>query len=194
MRSLDIKKLWQSEGKGSEPPTLEAVRARAAAFFRQIRARNRVEYAASAFVFAAFALKAWFDTNPIVRIGDVFMIAATAYIAWQLRRRASPSPAPVAMSMTESVAHLRAEFARQRDALANVWDWYLLPFVPGFALITIGPIVLPDTQPGPSIVAGLAMVGVVGLVFYGIWRLNKSAATKLQASIDELDAMREELE
>lgn len=195
MKTADIRKLWQMESLGAMPPSLEAVQDRAAAFHRQIGRRNRIEYIAAIVVVAAFAFYAWSESNPIVRIGHLFIVAAAGYVVWQLRRRASAERPPVAPTLPEAIDYLRGEFARQREALAHVWDWYLLPFVPGFVLIMVGPAVLPDDSgPGPGPVFGLVALAIIVLVFYAIWRANLAAARKLQQAVDELDAMREELE
>lgn len=195
MKSADIRKLWQMEGLDATPPTPEAMAERASAFARQIRRRNLIEYAAASLVVGGFSYYAWVEDNPIVRIGHLFIVAAAIYVVWQLRRRASPGEAPVAPTTAEAIAHLRREFAHQRDALAHVWDWYLLPFVPGFVLLTAGPIMLPDAgTAGPQGLLALIPVALIALVFYGVWRLNRAAADKLQSAVEELDRMREELE
>lgn len=195
MKPADIRKLWQMQGLETSPPTAQAMERRASAFARQVRLRNRIEYGAAALVVAGFSYYAWTESNPIVRIGHIFVAVAAAYVVWQLYRRASPGDAPIAATTAEAIVHLRSEFAHQRDALIHIWDWYLLPFVPGLALLMAGPLMLPETgTKGPGGWLVLAPVGVIVLIFYGIWRLNRAAADRLQASIDELDRLREELE
>lgn len=195
MKPADLMKLWQMQGLDTIPPTAEAVHERSARFARSIRIRNWVEYGAAAIVVVAFAIYAWTEANPISRIGYLFIVAAAIYAVWQLRRRASPRPAPIAPTLREAIAHLRGEYARQWDALAHIWDWYLLPFVPGFALIMVGPTVLPQASKAPpSPIFGIVAIVLIVLVFAGIWKGNRAAAARLQAAIDELDATAGELE
>jgi hypothetical protein len=190
MTSADIKRLWQDEALGSVPPDIESVQERSAAFFRTIVRRNRIEYTAAAVVVLALGIQMWFETSPVVRTGELFLMAAAIYVVWQLRLRASPKAAPIAPTLPEAIDHLRAEFARQRDALLHVWDWYMLPFVPGFALVFVGRAV------GSAAWLSLGWVAtvVIVLVFAFVWRVNRTAARKLVTAIDDLDAMERELE
>jgi hypothetical protein len=195
MKTADVMKLWQMQGLDAVPPSADAVHERSNRFARFVRRRNWIEYGAAVIVVVAFAIYAWTETNPIVRIGHLFIVGATFYAMWQLRHRASPGAPPVAPTLAQGVAHLRAEYARQRDALEHIWDWYLLPFVPGVLLVMIGPSVLPDASKAPSSpIFGLIAVVLIVLVFAGIWKGNRVAATRLQAAIDELDALQEEFE
>lgn len=195
MNSADIKQLWQRESLDSLPPSPEATQQRAFAFARHIRRRNFIEYAAAALVVAAFGYYAWTEGNPIVRLGDLFIVAAAFYVVWQLGRRTTPRRPPVAPTLVEAIDHLRGEFARQHEALVHIWDWYLLPFVPGFVLIMVGPGIMPEASATPPIpIAGFVTLVIVLLVFYGVWRANRAAARMLRKAVEELDAMREELE
>ena len=85
------------------------------------------------------------------------------------------------------------ELDRQSDALAKVGRWYLLPFAPGLALMMLAPVV----ENGPQALlrfspGAFVSIGVICLVFLGVWWLNRRAAAKLQRAIDELDALTRE--
>jgi hypothetical protein len=71
----------------------------------------------------------------------------------------------------------RRTLERQRDALRGVGSWYLLPLVPGIAVIMIGtavnkwtahPVGMGHLVMGYGIVAGL-----IGAVFFVVWKLNQ---------------------
>lgn len=194
MTSADIKRLWREEALGSVPPDIASVQERSAAFFRTLVRRNRIEYAAAAVVVFALGIQLRFETSPIIQIGELFLMAAAIYVVWQLRLRASPKAAPIAPTLPEAIDHLRAEFARQRDALLHLWDWYMLPFVPGFALVFIGRAIAPAAGSSSGRTGGAVAAIVVVLVFVFVWRVNRAAAHKLGAAIDELDGMREDIQ
>lgn len=194
MKSTDVKALWQAEGRGSVPPALEQVQDRADAFYRKITRRNWIEYAASALVVAAFAVQGWSEESRLVRLGCLLVIAGTIYVVWQLHRRASLEQAPIAPTVVQSVAYLRTQLRRQRDALRTVWKWYLLPFLPGLVLVMAGRWIAPQGESSPGLIGILGTLGLVLILFGAIWWANHRAADKLQQEIDALDAIREEME
>jgi hypothetical protein len=83
------------------------------------------------------------------------------------------------------VQFFRGELERQRDAIKNVWPWYLAPMVPGYVMLTIA-YAVSFPRPVRWIGAGAFDLFVV-LLFIGIWKVNMRAARCLQRSIDELN-------
>ena len=184
------KAAWQESAAGATPPELDSIRAGADRFYRLVRRRNRLEYAACALVLVCFTAYVFLLPSPTARIGAALIVIATLYVAWRLHRHASPDAPPAVEAARPLIAHQRAQFVRQRDALASVGRWYLLPFVPGFALMMLAPAV----ERGPEAlleegVGGLVTLAVMVAVFLGIWRLNLRGARKLQRAIDDLDAI-----
>lgn len=184
------RRAWQASADDARLPELDAVRAGADLFYRRIRRRNRIEYVASAFVIICFSAYALFLPSPVARLGALLVVIGTAFMAWQLHRRGSAVAPPDAGGSLPLLAHQRSQLVRQRDACAGVFRWYLLPFLPGLALMVLAPPAgqargaFPPLDPGQLIAAA-----VVALVFAGIWWLNRLAARKLQRAIDEIDAL-----
>ena len=85
----------------------------------------------------------------------------------------------------------RRELVRQRDALDSIFTWYLLPLIPGMAVIMLAPLLstpLADWEWPPA--DGLFVMAAVIAVLVGIYALNKFGARYLQGQIDEIDAVR----
>jgi cobalamin synthase len=182
---------WQTSVTEAPLPALADLRAGVDRFHRIIQLRNRVEYGASVLVVICFGLYTFVLPSPIARIGAFMIVLATLLVVWQLHRRASAIAAPTEDGARPLIAHQRAQLVRQRDALARVWLWYLLPFAPGLAVMMFGPTIARD--PAALLHMGwgesLSILFVVA-VFVGIWWLNRRAARKLQKAIGDLDALR----
>lgn len=190
--------LWQ-QGSG-EPPRFnpEDLRDRISRFERTIKRRNLREYVAAVPVMGVFAYYAWMFPTLLLRIGCVLVIAGTAYVVYQLHRRASARRVPADMGLRNCVDFQRSELIRQRDALKAVWSWYLLPFLPGMTVFLMGLFQftkeVTEAAGRPfhtaAAVAGYGLVSVcVAAVFVVIWLLNHRAAKKLQMQIDDLDRL-----
>jgi hypothetical protein len=159
-------------------------------FERRIFWRNIREYAAGAFVVAAYGFYEWKFPAPLMRVGSGLVIAATLYVMFQLHRRTSMQPAPADLGLSTCIELHRRALERQRDALLTIWSWYILPFLPGLAVFLTGtavsqraahPMSIFHLLRGYSIPVGLAVA-----VFYAVWRLNQRAGRKLQTQIDEM--------
>lgn len=184
------KTAWQESVTEATPPPLDAIRASADHFYRLVRRRNRIEYVASAFVIVCFTAYTFLLPSPVARIGAALVVLATLYVAWRLHRHASADAPPAAEAARPLIEHQRAQFVRQRDMLATVWRWYLMPFVPGLGLMILSPAV--ERGPEALLEAGggaLIALSIAAAVFIGIWWLNLRGARKLQAAIDDLDAL-----
>jgi hypothetical protein len=192
--SPDIRGLWQSQP--TQPPSIspEDIRGKMRKFERRILRRNIREYAGGIFVVVAFGFCEWKLPAPLFRLGSGLAIAGALYVMFQLHRRASVRPAPGDLGLSTCIEFHRQTLERQRDALRGVGSWYLLPLVPGLAVIMIGtavnqwtahPVGMGHLVMGYGIVAGL-----VGAVFFAVWKLNQRGADRLQVQIDEMTALR----
>jgi hypothetical protein len=189
MQNDDIRSLWQAQGSGDAPLTLEELRKKGAKFRTTIARRNLREYAAVALMAPYFSYFAWTARLPLMRVGNGLLAAALLYMAYQLHRRASASPAPEEMAWKSCLAFHRSQLERQRDALRGIWSWYLGPLIPGFATVAIA-ISIPVFR--KSIGAGLLSflwVAIPAVVLWQVARINKGAAAKIQRQIDELEAV-----
>ena len=185
-----IKQAWRASVTHAELPELETLRAGADRFYRRLRRRNAIEYIASALVVVCFSALAFGAPFPVVRVGAVLIVAATLFVSWQIGRRASAVAPPSVESALPLLVHQRAQLVRQRDALASVGLWYLLPFAPGMALIMFAP----AFEHGPAVLLSMrwkdiASMAFIFAVFGGVWWLNLFAARKLQKAIDEIDVL-----
>lgn len=187
--TLDPKHAWQASGESYDAPALTDVRARADKFYRKIRRRNLIEYASCVVVVIAFTRNFVVLPHILQKLGSAWLILATIYVAWQIHRRGSAVSPEQSGGMPLS-AFLRTQLARQRDLLRGVLWWYILPFIPGLALVLIG------NGQDPAMVKHvpiwLRWVSLGGMVtaFAGIWWLNQLGARRLQRRIDEIDLLR----
>jgi len=84
----------------------------------------------------------------VARAGAVMTIAGALFVAYQLHRRASSETAPAATEFEQCLGFHRRGLERQRDALENVWSWYLGPLIPGLAVFIAGTaITVPHPDP-----------------------------------------------
>ena len=184
-----VKQAWQASVEIAGAPPLDEVRAGADKFYRRIWWRNTIEYVACVVVVVAFTIQAFTLPHILQKIGCVLLVVAAIYAPWQLHRRASAVPPEMAGAMP-IYAFVRGQLVRQRDALRGIFGWYILPFLPGMALIFIGNGLHPQTQAaGPAVwVRWLVFAGIFAMTG-GVWWLNQVAARRLQKRIDEIDAL-----
>jgi hypothetical protein len=180
---IDPKNLWQAQEVEKAILTVDEVRRKAARFERRVHRRNVREYSAGVLVIVFFALQLW-RAHGWRATPALLTIAGTIYVMFQLYRRASARPVPADLGVRGSIEFHRMELERQRDALHAIWNWYLLPFVPGLVAVLV------VTGIDRGVNATLIRVGVFCfLVFMAIWALNERGARKLDRRIQELKAM-----
>lgn len=187
MPNDDICNLWQGQGPGAAPPTLEELRRKGERFRSQIAWRNVREYVVAALMIPYFGYFVWTSRVPLMRVGNGLMIAGLLYMALQLHRRAAAADAPAEMAWKTCLEFHRAQLERQRDALASVWKWYLGPLVPGLATILAFGCMAGFRR---SVLAGMGSIVVGGLMALALWWLgwvNRKAAARIQRQIDALE-------
>lgn len=184
-----LRDLWATDKGDKFTMSIAELTARSDRFRSKIKRRNITEYVAAALVICIFGWMAY--TIPVlsVRIGAGLIVLAALYISWKLNKIASVNAddAPV-----ENVANMhRRELVRQRDALRSVWRWYLMPFVPGIVVFTLGTSIGTGASlPAWAVVLSSAVsLSFVGAVFFGVWALNAYAARKLDEQIKALDSV-----
>jgi voltage-gated potassium channel Kch len=188
MNADPVKQAWQASVEIAGTPPLKEVRAGADKFYRAIRWRNLIEYAACAVVVVSFGAYAFTLPTLLQRFGSALVVLATFYTVWQLHRRGS-AEAPEMAGTMPLYAFLRAQLVRQRDALKAIFWWYLLPFLPGMALLMAGSLDAPDTHPDGASWRDAVGLAVMAAIFIGVWWLNQLGARKLQKHIDEIDVL-----
>lgn len=186
--TLDPKHAWQTSVETHGAPALAEVRAGADRFYRKIRRRNLIEYSACVVAAVLFGRNVLVMPHILQKIGSGWIVAATFFAAWQLHRRGSAT-APESAGEVPIYTFVRAQLARQRDALRTVFWWYMLPFIPGLALVLIGNGQDPEMARHVPIWVRWVGLGVMVTVFAAVWWLNQVVARKLQRRIEEIDAL-----
>jgi hypothetical protein len=186
-----VKQAWQASAADPALPDLAAVRAGADRFYARVRRRNAIEYAAAVIVVLGFSAYVLFLPSLAMRIGSAMIIIGTLFVVRQLHRLAAAAPPPERAAAEPILVHQRAQLARQRDALAGVLTWYLLPLVPGFLVFTIGPVLERGGVAGLLHAPFKTWIVLIGaaLAFAGVWLLNRRGAAQLRAQIDDIDAL-----
>jgi hypothetical protein len=186
--TLDPKRAWQGSLPTAEPPSLAQVRAAADKFYRKVRRRNLIEYVACVFVVLAFGRYVFSLPHLLQKAGSAWVVLATFYAAWQLHRRGS-AVSPEAAGPTPLYAFVRAQLVRQRDALRSLFWWYILPFLPGLAMILFGNGSAPAAANGSPVWGRWLALAIVTGVLAGVWWLNQLGARRLERRIIEIDAL-----
>jgi hypothetical protein len=182
----DLNKLWQDQPAERLPMTVEDIRNRGGRLEKKVGWRNLREYAGAAFVVIGCAAFGWREKNVTVLIGAAFMVLGTLYVVYHLHRFGAARSMPSDLGLTDCFDFHRAQLVRQRELLRGVWWWYLMPMVPGWALIMIGRAI---ERPERRLLAlGATAVFVVTYVVIG--KLNERGARLLQEWIDSLDRAR----
>lgn len=181
--------LWATDQGEKFTMSIAELTARSDQFRSRINRRNLIEYLAAALVAGTFGWIAYLIPVWSIKIGAGLIILAAIYISWQLNRLASVSKEDT-RSDTLANTH-RRDLVRQRDALRSVWRWYLLPFVPGMIVFTLGTTLetATDVPIWVTLATSATSLGFVLLVFLAVWALNVHAAKKLDKEIDVLDSV-----
>ena len=179
----DLCMTWQEQAVMLRPVNIDDLVARARAFQRKIRWRNRLEFAAVLIGAAAYLVYIWMFDNPWIRVGSLLFVFGGLSIIYQLHRRASSKTVPAGANCAEF--HWR-ELQRQRDAFLSIMRWYVGPLIPGAVVFNIG---IATSHPwGPLVILSIAAVlwGGTGLLVY---KLNQWGARKLQREVDDLSEL-----
>lgn len=159
----------------------EELQGAARRFDRVIWRRNLIELAAGALVVGTFGWMGW-EAEGWGRLGALLTVAGAVFAVGTLLVRGTPRGEVAG----DCLRWRREELIRQRDLLASVWRWYLMPLVPGqvVLLVAIGAEVV--AVPGGTWVVAWAAC-VVLVVFGGVGWMNRRAAAALQRELDELE-------
>jgi len=163
---------------------------------RRVQWRNLREYAAVAVVVAVFSFYGYRFHAMMLRAGASLTIAGALFMAFQLYRKGSAAEMAAGLEAKNCLEFYRMELVRQRDLLATIWKWYLLPFAPGMILFLLGLLLSVMEQPAAHLHYGLialvfgATFAVCAGVFVLVGAMNHRAAKELQRQIDALDAAR----
>ena len=182
----DLNKLWRDQPTEEVRMAIKDIRNRASKLEKKIGWRNLREYVAAAVVVIVCIALGAREKNVTVLIGGGLLALGTLYVVYYLYRFGTVRSMPSDLGLKDCIDFHRAELVRQRDLLRSVWWWYMLPFVPGWALILFGrAIERPDRRWAAF---GVAVAIVVMCIIVG--KLNGRVARRLQQRIDGLDQAR----
>jgi hypothetical protein len=163
--------------------SLEDVRAQARQFQKRIRNRNIREYSAMVLALVmGIPLAVVFRSFPLIVAAMILCIAGTLVIAYQFQKRMSTRSFTAEAASRSCLEFYRRELERQRDANLSIWSWYILPMVPGTAMMLIGMAFMPTLGPVTALL--LAVAFTAAFILTGV--ANKRGARRLQQKIDEL--------
>ncbi|KCZ55972.1 hypothetical protein HY29_10220 [Hyphomonas beringensis] len=184
-----LQKLWAAQPVEPFSLSPDELRNRARKFQSSLRMRNMTEYLAALVVIGIFGWMAILIPVPVVKLGAVLTIIGALYVSWKLHTYSGSGLGQGGDAADSLIRYHRRELVRQRAALANVWRWYLLPFLPGALLFVAGVSFAPDTGlPFLLALPGfLFSLAIMGGVAYGIIWLNNRSVRQLDAEIAELD-------
>src|SRR4030095_1149756 len=145
----------------------------------QKRIRNRNIRAYSAMVLAivmAIPLAVFFRSFPLIVVAMGLILAGTLFIAYQFRKRMSSRSFGAEASSMSCLEFCRRQLERQRDANLSIWSWYILPRLPGTAMMLIGMAFMPAL--GPVVALFYAVAFTAAFILTGV--ANKRGARRLQ--------------
>jgi len=190
MTEPDLKQLWRSQ-ETQDTVTLDNIRVKAGAFQKRVRRRNLIEYLAAAIVVPVFGFYVYALPGWMIKTGSALTVLAVLYIVWRLHRSGSAERVPDAGAVSLLDFHRRA-LVRQRDMIRSAWRWYILPTVPGMALMMLGRWYQFHAA-GRSIVWDhqiIVLAAIVAVLVFAIIALVQViGAQRLQRRIDALDRM-----
>jgi hypothetical protein len=165
--------------------SIDEIRRRAGKFQEQVYWRNAREYAAGLATVLFSGVGFWLTSDTLMRVSLGLIIGGMVYMMWHLHRRGSSRSLPEDFGLATGIEFYRRELGRQRDLLQGVWKWYLGPIILPFMAFFL---VLARTSSGHLGHMGprLALFAAIAIV---VWWLNYRGARKLQARIEELDAL-----
>lgn len=181
-----LRDLWQSQGSEHFQISIEEIRMRIEKIERRVRRMRLVTFGVCTFLIAFFGWWAgWWTSersNVIERIGAAMVVAAVAYLAWQVNANRSRLPAVA----DRTADHLRAELLRQRDFHSGRRFWSRMAFltVAGTVFFTGFAVAHPEVR--RTIVAELIAFGVLTVLAVP---LNLRQAAKYQRELDRVDRM-----
>jgi hypothetical protein len=186
MKIDDVVALWQTQGSEGFRMSNEEIRNRIETMNRKMRRRTFDGYLVCAFLIVSMVAWMFVGMNALQLVGAVLTIIGVSYLAWQLRANRFRRPGDEAQNTVE---HLRAELARQRDFHRGERFWSrMLLFVPGGLVFFIG-----FAQAHPEVIR-IIRFEIISYVVFAISAipLNAWMARRYQKQIDALARLEEE--
>ena len=182
---FDPCRVWRQQEIESMTLTMDDLRGRSLAFEKSIRRRNLREFVAGSLALAVSAYQMATMRQLTAQLSMALLCAGMVLVLWRLMSRGAAASLPEEMGRANCIAFHRRELARQRDLLSAVWRWYLAPFVPGLALLTMDAFV---SSAGNRRWLAVGFAAFVAGAFWLIANLNRHAAERLAAQVREIES------
>ncbi|SRR5579884_829976 len=184
---------WRSQTEKPVVMSEQELQQRAYRLQSRIRWRNIGEFGAAVLIGALCAYFFLHFETVLLRTGTILIALGVAYVSWQLARHGSAGSVPSDAVAAASLDFLITQLERQRDLLRRIWNWYLLPLLPGMVVFVFGLSRLPSSRGtgfelSQSAIVHTAVACVVGFAL--IAALNQGVARKLQRDIEFLRTLR----
>ncbi len=183
-----VREAWQSQREEPMVFTTEELGQRSERLTKQVRLRNSVEYGAAAVIALVNGFYMWLFSSMLMRAGSALIVAGTVYVVIHLHRRGSAG----SMSATApSLDYLIGELKRQRNLLWKVWEWYLLPLLPGITVFLFGISVMRGTNGLPIVPErSITLTAAVVVVSFALIAFaNRRVSRSLQQRIEVLEGL-----
>jgi hypothetical protein len=184
MREEDIKAHWLHDEEHT-PMSIAQVRGNAEAFQKRARRGDMIEYVACAAVVLASAFYTWAFPGIRMKLASFTMIAATLFVAYQLRRHAAARALSPDSTATSLLEFHRKELIRRRNLLRDSWRLFVAPLLAGMFVFVA---CLASDRPGARVPLFI-LCGAVVAMGVAISLHNRWQAGRLQRQIDELDTL-----
>lgn len=179
--------LWQNQTGDGFRMTPEEIEMRLERLDAKMRARTRGGYLVAAFLTVWFAVMAYLESDPFLRVGAIAVVGSALYIAWQLRQSRFRRPVAVAVP-TASIDHLRNELQRQRDFHLGRRFWSRMLFLSAAGVVFF----YGFARAHPEVIRIIRFEIASFIVFaLAAIPLNLWMARKYQRQIDDLDRQKE---
>ncbi len=181
-----LKALWKGQESETQPMSVDAIRVRLNRDRDKVRRNLVVALTIGLLSGGFFARCAWIAPTPIVRLGDLIMMAGVPWTLWQAWRLWPQALPGDALSGRQLIDFHRGQLLRRKRSFAAQLA-LVAPTLAGAAVVALG---VHLAAPDARVSRFLPIAGLFGLWLLAFWLLARRQRRVLQAQIDEMDAQR----
>ncbi|MEE3622649.1 hypothetical protein UCD39_01420 [Nitrospirillum sp. BR 11752] len=177
-----LKKIWKDQPQEMKPMSVTDIRSLASTYRRKLRTRIIVGAGLGMALAGLFGWQAWNETDPIIRIGEVFSVLGAIMIVWFASDTWPgdlPSPSATCQAVTDYYRHM---IARRRIAMPSAVA-VALPSLMGVATIAWGYWVKSGDH---HLGLYLPLIGLIMLWSAAYVALHRRRSRALKRKLDEL--------
>lgn len=192
MTEQELKQIWQEDLAIEKinidsPKFLSDMDKEFKRFENRIDQRDKREILAIIFSILFYGVMIAFRKFTVFEnIGFSLLIAYSLFVLYMLLKVKNAKPVfSISQSVKEQLINYKKYVQQQQKLLENVLYWYLLPMIPGLFFLFME----------KGMIAIVASSIIVGLIFFGIYKLNKRAAdVNFNPLLDEISIAIKRLE